>query len=136
MLSATLNNISVISWRSVLLVEKAGENHLPAASHRQIYHIMLCQVHPTWVGFELTTLVVIGTDCICSSKSNYPTIMTTTASVRIWFVVWKFQWFREKEGYYCCTLIDMIKSLYFDNSLLKTHVAIDNFVSKADRTII
>ena len=30
-------------------------------------------------GFELTTLVVIGTDCIGSCKSNYHTITTTTA---------------------------------------------------------
>ena len=29
----TFDNISVISWRSVLLVEEAGENHRPAASH-------------------------------------------------------------------------------------------------------
>ena len=29
-------------------------------------------------GFELTTLVVIGTDCIGSFKSNFHTIMTTT----------------------------------------------------------
>jgi hypothetical protein len=36
--NATFNNISVISWRSVLLVEEtggAGENHRPVASHRQ-----------------------------------------------------------------------------------------------------
>jgi len=36
MLNATFNNISVISWQSVLLVEKTevpGENHRPAASH-------------------------------------------------------------------------------------------------------
>jgi len=35
-LNATFNNISVISWRSVLLVEENGvprENHRPAASH-------------------------------------------------------------------------------------------------------
>jgi hypothetical protein len=37
----------------------------------KIYHIMLYRVHLTWVGFELTTLVVIGTDCICSYKFNY-----------------------------------------------------------------
>jgi hypothetical protein len=33
---ATFNNISVISWQSVLLVEETGvpgENHLPVASH-------------------------------------------------------------------------------------------------------
>jgi hypothetical protein len=36
--NATFNNISVISWRSVLLVEETGvavENHRPAASHCQ-----------------------------------------------------------------------------------------------------
>jgi hypothetical protein len=27
MLNTTFNNISVISWRSVLLVEETGENH-------------------------------------------------------------------------------------------------------------
>ena len=30
------------------------------------------------MGFELTTLVVIGTDCIGSCKSNYHTITTVT----------------------------------------------------------
>ena len=36
---ATFNNISVISWRSVLLVEETGvpgEDHRPVASHWQI----------------------------------------------------------------------------------------------------
>jgi hypothetical protein len=34
----TFNNISVLSWQSVLLVEETrvpGENHRPVASHRQ-----------------------------------------------------------------------------------------------------
>jgi hypothetical protein len=34
-----------------------------------------------WTGFELTTLVVIGTDCTGSCKSNYRTIASTTASL-------------------------------------------------------
>ena len=36
--NATFNNISVISWRSVLLVEETGvpeENHRPVTNHRQ-----------------------------------------------------------------------------------------------------
>jgi hypothetical protein len=36
--NATFNNISVILWRSVLLVKETrvpGENHRPTASHRQ-----------------------------------------------------------------------------------------------------
>jgi len=38
MFDATLNNISVISWRSVLLVEETGvtgENYQPVTSHLQ-----------------------------------------------------------------------------------------------------
>jgi hypothetical protein len=36
--NATFNNISVILWQSVLLVEETGvprENHKPAAGHQQ-----------------------------------------------------------------------------------------------------
>jgi len=32
-INATFNNISVISWQSVLLVEETGENHRPVKSH-------------------------------------------------------------------------------------------------------
>jgi hypothetical protein len=37
--NATFNNISAISWQSVLLVEETGvpgENHQPVANHLQI----------------------------------------------------------------------------------------------------
>ena len=74
MFNATFNIISVISWRSVLLVEEIGEIHRPIASHWQIYHTILYRVHLAMSGFELTTLVVIDTDCISSCKSNYRTI--------------------------------------------------------------
>ena len=33
--NATFNSISVISWRSVLLVEETGENHRPVANDWQ-----------------------------------------------------------------------------------------------------
>ena len=45
------------------------------------YHIMLHWVHLAWAGFELTTLVVIGTDSIGSYKSNCHMITTMTAPV-------------------------------------------------------
>jgi hypothetical protein len=45
----------------------------------KLYHIVLYRVHLTWAWFELTTSVVICTDCIRSYKSNKPTITTTTA---------------------------------------------------------
>ena len=44
----------------------------------KLYYIMLYRVHLTWEGFELTTSVVIGTDCIGSCKTNYLTITTST----------------------------------------------------------
>ena len=47
--SATFNNISVISWRSVLLVEGPGESHRPVASHKQtlshnVVHLALIEI--------------------------------------------------------------------------------------------
>ena len=47
----------------------------------KLYHIMLYRVHTAWVGFELTTSVVIGTDCIGSCRSIYHTITATTAPI-------------------------------------------------------
>jgi len=46
--NVTFNNISVISWRSVLLVEETevpGENHRPAQVPDKLYHIMLYRAH-------------------------------------------------------------------------------------------
>jgi hypothetical protein len=37
----------------------------------------------SWAGFELTTLIVIGTDCIGSYKSNYHIFITTTVHFTI-----------------------------------------------------
>jgi len=87
--NATFDNISVISWRWVLLVEETGvpgENHRIVASHWQTLYTS------PWPRFELTTSTVISTDCISSCKSNYHTITTTTASVMyrrllyFWFI--------------------------------------------------
>ena len=82
-LNATFNNISVISWRSVSLVNEIGvpgENHQPVENHWQTLSQSKCCIEYTspWTGFELTTLVVLGTDCTASCKSSYHTIMTTT----------------------------------------------------------
>jgi hypothetical protein len=46
--NATFNNISVISSRSVLLVEETGvpgENHQPVAVTDKLYQILLYRVH-------------------------------------------------------------------------------------------
>ena len=56
-----------------------GENNRTAAGYWQTVSHNVYRVHLARVGFELTMLVVIATDCIDSCKSNYHTITTTTA---------------------------------------------------------
>ena len=63
--NATFNNISVISWRSVLLVDKTGvpgvpgENHRPATSHsrtlsRNVVHLALSGIRVYFGNCEKT----------------------------------------------------------------------------------
>ena len=85
--NATFNNISVISWWSVLLVLETGgpgENRQHVTSHWQtLLHNI---VHLALIEIELTTSVVIGTD-IGSCKSNYHTITATCAPRNIYFIL-------------------------------------------------
>ena len=77
--NATFNNFSVILWQSVLLMEETrvpGENHRPVSSHWQT---LSSNVVSSTCRHELTTLVVIDTDCTGSCKSIYYAIMTMTA---------------------------------------------------------
>jgi hypothetical protein len=73
-LNDTCNNILVVSWCSVLLVEETGVPRKNPTTCRKSQ----TNFEPT-AGFKLTTLIVIATDCIGSYKSNYHTVMTTTA---------------------------------------------------------
>ena len=64
MLNATFRNISVISWRPILVVEEAGENHQPWASNWLTLSLAAAsRVHPfcnlqNWVRSHI--VLVIG----------------------------------------------------------------------------
>jgi len=81
-LNATFNHVSVIWCLPPLLKifrffgggnRSIRENYRLVASPLQ----MLYWEHLAWAGFELTTVMGIGTDCMVSCKSNYHSITTT-----------------------------------------------------------
>ena len=88
--NATFNNISVISWRSVLLVKETGENHQPVASHWQtLSHDVVSSTSRLSKIRPHNFSCVMDTNCIGSYKTNYHAITTTTALNQNGLAPWK-----------------------------------------------
>jgi hypothetical protein len=96
---ATFNNISVISWPVSFIDGGLWEKTTDLSQVTdKLYHIMFYT--SPWSRFELTTSVVIGTDCIGICKSNYH-VITTNDSPFLHF--WQKTWQKYNNGriFYC-----------------------------------
>jgi hypothetical protein len=88
-LNTTFNNISAISWRSVLLVKEtggSGENHWPVTSHWQTLSHNV--VHLALIEIRTHNIRVIGTDYIVNPTAiprRAPAITETLGKKNSWY---------------------------------------------------
>ena len=93
--NATFNNISYIVAVSFIgRANRSTRKKLPTfRKSDKLYHILMDWVNLAWAGFELTTVVVLCTDCTGRCKSNYHTITTAppdggivNTNVDVWYI--------------------------------------------------
>jgi hypothetical protein len=72
---ATFNSLSVISWRSVLLVEKTGVHRggdsFPSQIDDKIYQIMIIEYTSSCAVIELASLALRDTDYLLIDRHMY-----------------------------------------------------------------
>ena len=119
--NATFNNISVISWQSVLLVEDTRvlekTTDLPQFTDK-FYQ----------TGYQLTTLVGMGTDCIGSWKSNHHMITMALQHTRPHNLKSEFQesfqlkhpfWTQMQDNPFWLRMVDYVP-LNVDNGIMQS----------------
>ena len=101
--NATFNNISVLLWRSVLLVEESGENQRPVTSRTHNFSGDRHRLHKG------------------SCKSNYHTITTTTAPFHIGDLICNIymyvQYESKCEWIVPCTVLYKVYVFYVDRTI-------------------
>ena len=123
--------ISVISWQSVLKMEETEENHRHATSCFQTLSHNV--VWSTWGGFEITTLVVIDTNCTGSCKFNHHTILTMTAphthtlegstfKIKILFELWLLEWRFWLNYDYHLDSVKLLKTVFWSTTAKPNYV--------------
>ena len=109
---ATFNNISVISWRSVLLVEETRvprENRRPVSSQWQtLSHNVVSSTHRHEWG---SNSQLMGTDCPGSCKSSCH--MITTTHFLVFKVINHHNWHQVKWNKFHFCFAKWIAELYF-----------------------
>jgi hypothetical protein len=117
----TCSTISYIPY-NLIFTTKFNDSSITDLSQvtDKLDHIMLYQVHQftsRWTEFELTTLLVINTDCTSSCISNYPAINCIIAAInciiaamqhlRVWA---KTSWLGNQDNVFECNDIFSIIS--------------------------
>jgi hypothetical protein len=113
--NTTFNNISVISWRLVLLVEETGENYRPVASHWQTlsHNVVLSTLHPSGVRTHNICCdrhwfaQVVGNPTTIRSQPRHPLAITgillgctrANSVQQIIFTGTNILWFLQEESY-------------------------------------